>query len=136
MAADAENSSVTVRDSASISESEHRTQDVQHGTTGRRPRRACHRIQDRCPTRAASEAAKEFREAALIHFQRGIEEAVEYRLNAVAVPISRKASGDHRVVVRPNRAIVVRHRIIARFRRSDGSDAPAGKRISAKPFAR
>ena len=35
--------------------------------------------------------------------------------------------GDQRVVVRPDRAVVIRHRVVAHFAGVDGPDAPAGK---------
>ena len=49
------------------------------------------------------------------------------RLEAVA----REAQRDQRVVVRPDRAVVIGHRVVARLAHGDGADAPAGEDIGA-----
>ena len=43
-------------------------------------------------------------------------------------PIARKPRCDQGIVVRPDRSIVITHRIVARFRRRDRAHAPAAER--------
>ena len=81
------------------------------------------------PDPVGVEAAKEFREGGPSFSARhrgGCRISAECGRCAHIAKSQRRSS---RLSVRPDRAIVVRHRIIARFRRSNGSDAPAGKEI-------
>ncbi len=46
-------------------------------------------------------------------------------------PVAGKAERDQRIVVRPDRPVVIGHRIVARLALRDGADAPAGEEAFA-----
>src|SRR5262249_58751776 len=43
--------------------------------------------------------------------------------------VTREPERDQRVVVRPDRSVVIGHRIVAGFAQRDGADAPAGEEM-------
>ena len=51
-------------------------------------------------------------------------------------PVAREPERDQRVVVRPDRAVVIRHRIVARLAARDGADAPAREELRAEQVVR
>ena len=55
------------------------------------------------------------------HFQHGVHEAGRGR----RVTVPGHARGDDGRVVRPDRPVVIRHRVVAAFARRDGPDPPA-----------
>ena len=59
--------------------------------------------------------------------EQALEDAGRFGLEAIA----REAKADQRIVVRPDRAVVVRHRVIARLALRDRADAPAAERLAA-----
>ena len=70
-------------------EAEHRTQDVEKGATRPSLGRARNRIQNWRTAAAPPKSAKQFRQAALVHRQRGVEQAIENRLDALLKSITR-----------------------------------------------
>ena len=76
---------------------------------------------------AALEAAIELRQAPQIHVACGIEQALKHTVDRVLVPIARKPCRDERVVVRPNRPVVIGHRVVAALLARHGTNAPSGK---------
>src|ERR1700730_11701923 len=77
------------------------------GLRGARDGIKCGRIQS-----APREAAKQLRQPPQIHMTRGLEQPQE-DLEALGLQaIASDTQRDHRVVVRPNRAVMVRHRVI------------------------
>ena len=56
-----------------------------------------------------------------------LEEAGEHLHRPVLAAVARQPQGDQRVVVRPDRAVVVRHRVVAHLVGVEGADPPAGE---------
>src|SRR5262245_26372892 len=56
--------------------------------------------------------------------QGGAHDGLKERLDGFAIAVARQASSDQRIVVRPDRSIVIGHRIVARLAMRDGTDAP------------
>ena len=104
---------------------------------GRRPglRRAGHGIARRAAARAPDEAAKQFRQAALVLAACRREHSFEHDGRLLAQPIAREAERDDGVVVRPYRAVVIRHRIVARLAARQRADAPAAEAVAVEQRA-
>src|SRR5262245_22394101 len=64
-------------------------------------------------TLPALKTAEQLGKPAQIHIGRGFEQASEHLVNGALVSVSRKPQGDQGVVVRPNRTIVIGHRIVS-----------------------
>ncbi len=96
---------------------------------GARPglRRAGNRIERRPAAAAPPEAAEQLRQPLHLHVGRGIEQACEQALDRALQAVAREPERDQRIVVRPDRTVVVGHRIVARFSVRDRADAPAGE---------
>src|SRR3984957_9480113 len=92
-------------------------------------RGAGHRIERWALAEGAREAAKQFRRPTQVHIARSVKETRQEPLSFLSQSISSKAEADQRVVVRPDRAVVVGHRIVARFGRGDRPDAPAREEV-------
>src|SRR5450432_4162996 len=99
-------------------------------------RRACpglRRASDRIERRAAApftlKSAEQFGEPAQIHIARGVEQALEHLLDRMLQPVAREAECDQRVVMRPDRPVMIRHRIIACLAQRDGANTPAGEEV-------
>src|SRR6185295_3421294 len=99
-------------------------------------RRTRDRIERRPPAALALEAAEQLGQAAQIHVARRIEQAFEHLRDRALVAIARKPERDQRVVVRPDRAVVIRHRIVARLAARDRTDAPAREEARAEQSVR
>ena len=95
-------------------------------------RRAGHRIERRPLAERAPEAAEQFRGPTQVHIARRVIETRQEPLSFLSQSVSSEAEADQRVVVRPDRAVVVGHRIVARFGRSDRPDAPASEEVRAQ----
>src|SRR6478672_8204071 len=92
-------------------------------------RRAGDGVERRAAAAAALEATEQFRQPAHLHVSGGVEQAFEHPLDRSLEAVAREPERDQRVVVRPDRSVVIRHRIVARFGIGNGADAPAGKEI-------
>ena len=75
------------------------------------------------------EAAEELGEPLKIRAQRRVEDAGEDPVEVGGEAAGRKAVGAHRVVVRPDRAVVIGHRVIAPLPRAYGPYAPAREHV-------
>ena len=78
---------------------------------------------------SAPEAAEQFRKPPQIHIGGGVEQALEHLLDRMLQAVAREPERDQRVVVRPDRTVVIGHRIVARFAARHGADAPAGEKM-------
>src|SRR6185437_16234836 len=74
------------------------------------------------------EAAEQFGKALEIEVGRGFEQALEEARGLAPETVARETRGNQGIVVRPDRAVVVAHRIVSRLGRGDGAYAPSGKR--------
>src|SRR5918996_4086678 len=99
----------------------------------RRPglRRAGHWIEGWALAALAGEAAEQPWQAPQVDVDRRVEQALEYPGRLAREAVAREPRGDHRVVVWPERAVVVAHRVVAQLGRGNRPDAPAGKRGAA-----
>src|SRR5262249_44441916 len=75
-----------------------------------------------------SETAKQLGQA-ILHKETRFEQAAEDLAGAIFIAIAREAGGDQRVSVRPDRPVMIRHRIETSRRRVEGAHAPSGKRL-------
>src|SRR5882724_3423252 len=80
-------------------------------------------------SRSTLEAAEQLRQAPQIHVAGGIEHAFEQLLDLGLMAIAGKTERDQGVVMRPDRPVVIRHRIVARLAPGDGPDAPSGEEL-------
>ena len=62
-----------------------------------------------------------------VNVQARVEQSREHGQRRVLQAVAREPGRDERVVVRPDRAVVVRHRVVARFAGRERADAPAGE---------
>src|SRR5215212_10880880 len=76
-------------------------------------RRARHRIVRRAAAAASLEAAEQFRQPAELHVGGRVEQTLEYALDGMLEAIACESKRNQCVVVRPDRAVVIGHRIIA-----------------------
>src|SRR5262245_45972034 len=110
-------------------EPERRLDQRERGGARPRLRRAGDRIVRGPAPAAALEAAEQFRQAPHLHVGRRIEQALEHALDRAIEAAAREPERNQRIVVRPDRAVVVGHRVVARFRAGDGANAPAGEEL-------
>ena len=61
--------------------------------------------------------------------QAGVEETAKNLQGALFEPVGGHTGCDKGIIVRPNRSVVVRHRIKAGLSRCDGSDPPSVKKL-------
>ena len=82
------------------------------------------------PTPAAAlKAAEQLGQAPHFEISRGVEQACEHSLERTLQVIAGQTECDQRVIMRPDRAVVVRHWIVARFRVGNGANPPPGKKF-------
>src|ERR1700733_174422 len=91
--------------------------------------RAGDRVQRRSALLFALKAAEQFGQPPQIHVSGGVEQGLEHALDRMFEVIARQPERDQRVVVRPYRPVVIRHRIIARLAARQGADAPACEKM-------
>lgn len=72
----------------------------------------------------SSEATEKFGHSIQFEIAAGIEERLENCRGLFLQAITRETRRDYRVVMRPDRTVVIRHRIVARFGCGDGANAP------------
>src|SRR5712671_5541803 len=107
-----------------------RTQEQENCAGGPGLRSAGNRIQRRtASTGPLMKAAEKLREALEFDVATDFEESVKNFASSELKTIERKTEADQRVIVWPHGAIVIGHRVVARFRGSDSSDAPAGEKL-------
>src|SRR5467141_171285 len=83
-------------------------------------RRASNRVQRRAAASFTLKPAEQFGEPPQIHIARGIEQALEHMFDRMLQPVAREAERYQRIVVRPDRSIVIGNRIVACFATRDG----------------
>src|SRR4030095_11689678 len=109
-------------------ESEARAQ--QSERRGRCPclRRTRNRVERRPLAPLARKTAEELRQPAQIDVDRCFEQPLKDSRRLLREPVAHEACGDHCIIVRPDRAVVIAHRVVANLSGRDGPDAPARKR--------
>ena len=75
------------------------------------------------------EAAKELGQPPQLHLGGGSAHRLEQRGGALLESVVRKSDGDHRIVVRPDRSVVIRHRVVAGLTFGNGPYAPARMKV-------
>ena len=107
-------------------------QQQENAARGPRLRRAGDRVERRTLAAPPAEAAEQLRHAVEIEEPAGIEAAPPGSSPTGSLEaVAGEARGDQGVVVRPDRAVVVRHRVVARLAGVDRPDAPARKQASS-----
>ena len=91
-------------------------------------RRARDRIERRILTTSTWEPANQLRQPVKIDGLAQIGHRRQDAAGRAGETVSRHAGGDDRVVVRPDRAVVIRLRVVASLAGGNRADAPAGKR--------
>jgi hypothetical protein len=94
-------------------------------------RRASNGIGRRPAVRLANEAAEQFRQTAQLLMAGRLEDGREDLAGFLDQPVPGKAKRDDRIVMRPDRAIMIGDWIVSRLAAGDGSDPPTAERISA-----
>ena len=89
------------------------------------------RVQRGAFTGAAREPAQQFRQPMQLEKEAGIEETTENLQCAFFESVGGHAGCDERIVVRPDRSIVVRHWVEAGLGGGDGADTPSVKKLFA-----
>src|SRR5690349_8826092 len=105
---------------------------LQHreGCGGRpRLRRTRHGIEDGSLVPTALHAAVELGQASQVHVDGRVEYGGGESRREVRVPIPREPERDQRIVVRPDRSIVIRGGIEASLAFTDGADTPPGEEL-------
>src|SRR5580704_4552379 len=97
------------------------------GCAGPGLRRAGHGVKRWTSTTRPMKAAKQFGQAMQVQVGSGIEKTIEEAVDRTLGADLRKAESHQRVVVRPNRAIVIRHWIVADFTTRHRANAPPGE---------
>ena len=77
----------------------------------------------------AWKAAKQLGDAVQVKIHGSIEQTREDTRTFFRHSITGQAARDQRIIVRPNAAVVITHRVVARLRGDHGADAPSGKRL-------
>src|SRR4051794_4917042 len=88
-------------------------------------RRAGDRIERRAAPLLAPEAAEQFGQPPQVHVGRRVEQALEDMRHRMLEAVAREPERDQRIVVRPDRAVMIGHRIVAHLALRDRADAPA-----------
>ena len=89
-------------------------------------RRTSNRIKRRALSGSPSKPADQFRKSIERDFSRQVEQSRQHTKRKILVCTSQRAKGDQRVIVRPYRAVVIRHRVIASLARYQSPDTPSG----------
>src|SRR5262249_56197743 len=87
-------------------------------------------ISHRTGTVNTSETAKQLGQA-ILHKETRFEQAAEDLAGAIFIAIAREAGGDQPVIVRPDRPVIINHRIETSPPHVKGAHAPSGKRLLA-----
>ena len=98
-------------------------------------RRASHRVQRRAAAPFTLKPAEQFGQPPQIHIAGGVEQALEHMFDRMLQSVAREAECDQRIIVRPDRSIVIGHRIVTRLAARDGADAPSRKEFMAHEIA-
>src|SRR5581483_2239394 len=85
---------------------------------------------------AAREAAEELRHASEREVARGVDEDAEEGGRRVGLAVAAEAAGEDRVVVRPDRAVVVAHRVVAAAPDGERPHAEAREEVRLEDAAR
>ncbi len=99
-----------------------------------RLRRAGDRIERRPLARPARKAAEQLGQPVEIDHLAGAEHRLEQPQRQVVEAVAGEAGRDERVVVRPDRSVVIRHRVVAQLGRRPASGSPS-PRSSPRPSA-
>ena len=78
-------------------------------------RRTCHGVKRRTFSSSAFEAAKEFRKAMQFHVTTDVEQREHHSARQISEAIAPETARDKRVIVRPDRTVVIRERIVPRL---------------------
>ena len=97
-------------------EAEGRLQQAERSRARPGLRRAGDRILSGRVALEPGETAVQLRQPAQIHVGGGLEQRAEHLRGRPLQAVAREAHGDQAVVVRPDRAVVIGHRVVARLR--------------------
>ena len=112
-------------------QTETRLEQEKHRNRGPRLRTTGNRIQRRTFTGPAREPAEQLGQSMQLKKLAGVEETGKNLQCALLESIGGHPGCDKGIVVRPDRSIVIGHRIVSDFRGCDGSDTPSVKHIPA-----
>ncbi len=87
------------------------------------------RIRHRPEARLAGKSAEQLGQALVVEAHRGVEQPGHDFHRAVGATGSGQAPRRHRVVMRPHRAVVIAHRIVAALGARQRAHPPSGKHI-------
>src|SRR6266700_174334 len=100
-------------------------------------RRARNRIQCRPFARPfALQPAKQLREPVQLHGATYVKQGEQDLSGEVLETVSRQATCDQSIVVRPNRSVVIRKRVVTRLAGSQRSNSPTAKEVGFKQSGR
>ena len=117
-------------------EAERRFQQAERRRAGPGLRRAGDGIEHRSAPPFALESAEQFRQPPQVHVAGGIEQGLEQMRHRMLQAVAREAERDQRIVVRPDRSIVIGHRVVTGFAARHRADAPSRKKFLAHQIGR
>src|SRR5262249_44683080 len=97
------------------------------GGRGPRLRGTRNRVKRRALTWVPGETAEQLRQPVQIEVLTRREQAVKDGKRRGVHPVAAQAGRDESIIVRPDRTIVVRHRVVPRFGSRDRANAPTGE---------
>ena len=106
------------------------------GRGGPRLRRAAHRIATGRAPRCRVHAAEQLGQPLELRADARLVERAHHRERRARPPVQRHAEHHDRVVVGPDRAVVVAHRVEDAMRGAQGADPPAGEHVRARAARR
>ena len=112
-------------------QTETRLEQEKHRNRGPRLRTTGDRVQRRTFTGPAREPAEQLGQSMQLKKLAGVEEPANNLQCALFEPLGGHPRCDQGIVVRPDRSIVIGHRIVSDLRGCDGPDAPSVKKLLA-----
>src|SRR6478609_12047151 len=94
-------------------------------------RRASDGIEHRTASPFALKPAEQFGQSPQIHIARGVEQTLEQMSHRMLQAVAGEAERDQGIVVRPDRAVGIGHRVVSRLAPRDGADAPPREELLA-----
>src|ERR1700722_450445 len=92
-------------------------------------RRTCNWIERWSTSLFAPEAAEQFGQSAQVHVGCSVKQRLEQKIDRMLEAVTREPKGDQRIVVRPDRSVMIGHWIVTRFTVGHSADAPAGEEV-------
>src|SRR5579864_976383 len=92
-------------------------------------RRACYRIERRAAPILSPKAAEQLGKPPQVHVGCRVKQRLEQLFNAMLEPISREPQRNERIIVGPDRSVMIGHRIVTRLSLRHRANAPAGEEV-------